>query len=125
MASEARGRLSDFEPHKEQQLRGSSPSETVPAAGGPVENIVGPSRRPTHQHHSPSHLEDYVCYGACVQDPPPRDTPLPPDSSGTPYPLVSYITCNSFSNSHKAFLAAITKIIEPKYYHEVAKDDRW
>jgi len=40
-------------------------------------------------------------------------------------PLVNYVTCNCFSNPHEAFLVAITKIFEPRYYHEVAKDPRW
>jgi len=85
---------------------------------------VGPLERSTRQRHSPSHLEDYMCYGARVSTPSISDTSFQQGYSGTLYPLVNYITCNRFSNSHKAFLAAITKIIEPRYYYEVATDPR-
>jgi len=61
-----------------------------------------------------------MCYRARAQDPSLQDTPLQQECSGTPYPLVNYITCNP--NTHRAFLAAIIKIVEPRYYHEAAKD---
>ena len=74
-----------------------------------METIVGPVPRLTQQRRSPLHHEDYVCYEVRVQDPSSQDTSLHQGSKGTPYPVVSYISWNRFSNSHKAFLAAITK----------------
>jgi len=59
-----------------------------------------------------------------VKDPPLASSP-PNGSSGNPYPLVHYITCNNFSASHRAFLATITKIVEPRHYQEAVKDPRW
>jgi len=50
---------------------------------------------------------------------------LPLLSSGTPYPIVNFVTCNNFSKTHQQFLAAITKLVEPEYYHEAARDPLW
>jgi len=83
----------------------------------------GPSR-PTRDRRAPSHLDDYFCYNARVNDPSLASSPSI-NSSSNPYPLVNYITCDNFSVSHNAFLATITKIIEPRYYHEAVKDPRW
>ena len=41
------------------------------------------------------------------------------------YPIVNYVTCANFSDSHNAFLAAIVKIVEPRFYREAAKDSKW
>jgi len=41
------------------------------------------------------------------------------------YPIANYVTCNTFSITHQNFIAAITKIIEPKFYHEAVKDHQW
>ena len=46
-------------------------------------------------------------------------------SSDTLYPIVNFVTCNTFSASHQQFLAAIAKIMEPRFYHQVAKDPMW
>ena len=93
----------------------------VRGSHGGLSSSAKQTERPFREHRRPPHLEDYVCYGTRTHDPSPHDTLLQ-GSSGTTYPLVNYITCNRFSNTHKAFLAAITKIIEPRYYHEAAKD---
>jgi len=69
-------------------------------------------------------LKDYVCYSAYTHNSSPQGDSLQKGSSGTPYPLVNDITYNNFSHTHKDFLAAITKIIESRYYHEVTKDPR-
>ena len=42
-----------------------------------------------------------------------------------PYPITNYVTCTDFSISHQHFLAAITKVIKPKYYNEAVKDPQW
>ena len=44
---------------------------------------------------------------------------------GTPYPITPYVTCVIFSTSHQKFVAAITKVVEPRFYHETAKDPQW
>jgi len=65
-----------------------------------------------------------LCYTGHVDDFLPISS-LPQGSSGNPYPLVNYITCDNFSKSHRAFLATITKVVEPKYCHEAIKDSPW
>lgn len=46
-------------------------------------------------------------------------------SLGSSYPLINYITCDKFSMSYRAFLAAITTCIEPCSFDEAMTDDRW
>jgi len=42
--------------------------------------------------------------------------PLQNVSSGKAYPVANYITYAKFSTAHKNYLAAITKIVEPRYF---------
>ena len=41
------------------------------------------------------------------------------------YPLKHYVTCTKFSTSHQVSLATITKIAEPRFYHEAVKSENW
>jgi len=45
--------------------------------------------------------------------------------SDKPYPIINYVTCDSFSNAHRNYLATITKVVEPRYFHEAVKDVKW
>jgi len=38
------------------------------------------------------------------------------------YSIANYVTSEKFTTSHQIFLAAITKIVEPKYFQESVKD---
>jgi len=40
------------------------------------------------------------------------------------YPLKNYVTYKKFSSSHQQFLAAITKVVKPRFYHEVVQNER-
>ena len=71
-----------------------------------------------------SHLEDYVCYSTNSHDPS-STCSFQEVSSGKPYPLADYVTCDNFSPAHKAYLAAITKIMEPCYFHQAVTDPKW
>ena len=46
-------------------------------------------------------------------------------SSGKPYPLAHYVTCDNFSTVHKNYLATITKIVEPRYFHQAVTNPKW
>ena len=48
-ASGARGRFAESGPYPTQEARGSSLPEIVQDVAGPMENIVGPSQKPTRQ----------------------------------------------------------------------------
>ena len=51
--------------------------------------------------------------------------PSPPISSSKLYPIGNYVTCHKFSISHRAYLAAIAKIVELRFFHEAVKDLHW
>ena len=58
------------------------------------------------------------------QDPPTTNS-FQHSSSHTPHPIVNFVTCSNFSPTHQILLAAITKIVEPKFYHEATQDPLW
>ena len=119
---------------------GSPESEHLGHQPGQVEPILQPSvqhdqprfepaslheSRSTRARKAPARLDDYICYSTRTTDPLSIATRLQDASSGMCYPIANCVTCANFSVSHKNFLAAITKVTEPKYYHEAAKDPRW
>jgi len=76
----------------------------------------------------PRHLQDYVCFSARPQDPSSSSTAIhlsPKVSLGKSYPIANYVTCDKISPAHKCYMAAITKIVEPRYFHEAVKDSYW
>jgi len=86
-------------------------------------SLAQPTRPSERAHQAPRRLADYVCYNAQSKDPP-STTSFQQGSSDTLYPIVKFVTCN-FSPSYQNFVAVITNIVEPRYYHEAAKDPLW
>jgi len=41
------------------------------------------------------------------------------------HPLKNYVTFTKFFPSHQHFLAAITKVVKPRFYHEAVQDAKW
>ena len=72
-----------------------------------------------------AYLDNFICYTDRPIDPVSTATPRQKQSLGTRYPLKNYVTCTKFSSSHQQFLAAITKVTEPKFYHEAVQDEKW
>ena len=81
-------------------------------------------QRPSRERRPPSHLTDYVCYSSRSIDPSTQHSSST-SSSGIRYPITNFVTCAHFSNAHRGYLAAIGKIIEPRYYQEAARDPNW
>ena len=70
-------------------------------------------------------FKDYVMHTAhCIKDPFAL-LASPSKTSGTPYPIANFVTCNNFSAKHHIFLAAAIAKIEPACYLEAVKDARW
>jgi len=103
------------------------PVRDGPASSQPsLSQAPGPSlTRNSRIRRSPAHLDDYVCYPLRAPNPLSLAHRLQDDSSGTSYPIANYVHCNNFSVSHNNFLAAISKVKEPRYYHEAARDPKW
>jgi len=64
----------------------------------------------------PSHLADYICCMTCSKNP--SSSPQQPQmiSSTKPNLVANYFSCDNFPNAHNGYLAAITKVIEPRYF---------
>jgi len=78
----------------------------------------------------PAKYDDYLCYSARPTDPVLNDSssfavPHSKGSSGTRYPLANYVTSTKFSPSYQKFLAALTRVVEPTYFHEAVQDPKW
>ena len=110
-------RGSTLGPMMEQNDRGRNTTPSDPR----IEVVL---RRSDRARTAPTHLTDYVCYGSCLIDPS-RPTHSWQGSSGTPYPIANYVACNKFSSTHQHFLAAITKIVEPRHFHEAVQNPLW
>jgi len=37
-------------------------------------------------------------------------------SSGKPYHIANYVTCDRFSNAHRSYLATISKVVEHRFF---------
>jgi hypothetical protein len=92
--------------------------QTINEAHGPtVENT-----RPVRSRSRPARLDGFE-----VNLPPSLDhtqSSLHQDSS-TVHPLAHFISYDNFTNTHKAFLTAITANNEPKHFKQAVKDSRW
>lgn len=74
------------------------------------------------EHQASKHFTDYK-----VNLPTSLDHAQPDNNqqSSMVYPITNFVTYAKFSNSHKAFLAAIDSNNEPKYFAQAVKDNRW
>ncbi|XP_074290436.1 uncharacterized protein LOC141617153 [Silene latifolia] len=118
----------------------STPSDTGPTidASGPPsgsdsvnshaanDNTFSPVEMGRGKRHKiPStRLHGYVVGTACTSSDSdsPHDSPR---SSGTPYALANYVSCNKFSSKHRAFLEAITTGVESPTFRAALADPRW
>ena len=50
---------------------------------------------------------------------------IPSANSSKVYPLSQNLCYSKFTHFHKAFLASITSLDEPRFFHQVVKDPRW
>ena len=73
---------------------------------------------------APTHLQDYVSHTVLCSLPQ-TSASTSCESSGTPYPLTNYVSCDRFSLSHKQFLAAVTASTDPTTFGEALSSPAW
>ena len=79
----------------------------VPAAMSNAEPVVP----------APPIVQAYHCNQVSTTAPPTSSS-----SSGTPYPLSSYLSYANLSSNHRHFCNAISSIVEPKHYDQAVFD---
>ena len=95
-----------------------------PACISKVQATVKPSLENSKRvRKAPGHLQDYICY--TTKDPSPTALTRQKVSSGKPYSIANYVTCDKFSDTYKCYFSTITKIMERKFYHEAVRDANW
>ncbi|KAG7578454.1 Retrotransposon gag domain [Arabidopsis thaliana x Arabidopsis arenosa] len=98
-----------------------------------ADNLIGKGikvRQSERERKPPAHLSDYVLHTICCSAEQPTLSLAPTQSaSSSPgtvlYPIANYVSCDRFSVSQRAFLAAITTVSVPKSYSEAVKDEKW
>ncbi|KAJ0469227.1 putative RNA-directed DNA polymerase [Helianthus annuus] len=90
-----------------------------------VEPIVNDAEQPARSKRDksqPARFRDFD-----VELPPSIDHTRPDSdhSSSTVYPFANYVSYDKFSDTHKAYLAAITKNSEPKIFYQATQDIEW
>lgn len=90
--------------------------EPVPAL--PPAQVV-PLRRYSRPTHKPSYLASYHCNQVQVPSLATSST------TGTPYPLSSFLSYDKLSPSHRHLCNMISIVVEPKSYGQAVLDPRW
>ncbi|KAF2323051.1 hypothetical protein GH714_033027 [Hevea brasiliensis] len=80
--------------------------------------------RPKRARKMLEKLKDYVCHAISVNAPTPNSS-FQLTSLGNPHTLSQYISYSRFSNSHRAYLVAITHNDEPSTYSQAIRDPHW
>ena len=73
-------------------------------------------------------LKDFITCTTMVSSSsksPSLSAPTPTVSSGTPFPIAHYVSCDKFSLRHRHFLAAITAGTEPQSFKEAMRHPEW
>ena len=70
-------------------------------------------------------LQDFVTHTVGKKKSSSTQAPVSTSSSGTPYPITHYVSCEKFSDKHRRFLEAITAGNPPKFFKEAMKHERW
>ncbi|XP_073290519.1 uncharacterized protein [Primulina huaijiensis] len=84
-----------------------------PSAPSPTPSDI-PLRRSTRTIVPPIWTHDYSC------------SLIPKHNPNTcAHPIANYLTYGHFSKSYQSFLAAISSVKEPQFYHEAVTDEKW
>jgi hypothetical protein len=96
----------------------SDPTPTTSVSPSlPISTSSPPSTRTSTRHkHSPPYLKDYVCNAIDHST---------NQSSGTLYPMSSFLSYQNLSIPHCFYALSITTHIEPKSYAEAIKYECW
>ena len=95
------------------------PEETT--EGNEAQPDIPEPTRVKRNRSQPAHLSDYHVELPSSVD---HANPAPSKESSTVHPLSNFVSYEKFSESHKAFLAAITSSDEPRNFNQAIQDER-
>lgn len=106
---------------------GTSSSTENLQSQAPVTDSVVPLGRGHRQKYTSTRLKDYVVQTAATLQPSSLSTttPAPQPSSGTKYPICNFVSCDRFTQKHLDFVVAMSANMEPRFFAEAMKDERW
>ncbi|XP_077234197.1 uncharacterized protein LOC143876374 [Tasmannia lanceolata] len=96
-----------------------APVPTVSMPSSPVLPLSKRSRKPSIWLH------DYHCSISTSSSSSPSFIPSPVPTKGTRFQLSHFISYDRFSSAHRAFIAAISPILEPTSFAEAVQDPNW
>ncbi|RZC74234.1 hypothetical protein C5167_049711 [Papaver somniferum] len=108
--------------HHEETEQDDSSNET--SAEVVIDNNSSEMGKGKRQKIPSSRLKGFVMHTVC-ENSPPSTQPTQSSTSGTPYLLTYYVSCDRFSAVHRKYLAAITAGNEPKSFKEAMKHPGW
>ncbi|KAJ0568794.1 putative RNA-directed DNA polymerase [Helianthus annuus] len=96
--------------------------EGVERSNVQAQETMQPPPRERRSRTRPARLNDYV-----VHLPPSIDQSQPDSDQGssTVHPIANFISYDKFTNSHKAFLSAISSNDEPKSFKQAVQNPNW
>ncbi|XP_026384901.1 uncharacterized protein LOC113280497 [Papaver somniferum] len=97
--------------HSEQTEQDDTSNET--SGKVMIDNNISEMGKGKRQKIPSSILKGFVTHTVC-ENSPPSTQPTQSSSSGTPYPLTYYVSCDRFSAVHRKYLAAINAEMNPR-----------
>jgi hypothetical protein len=79
-------------------------------------------RKSSRIKHKPGYLHDYHCHLVASSSTPSSSSS---SSSGIPYAISSFLSYDKLSSNQKHFSLSVSSIIEPKFYHQAIKHEKW
>ncbi|XP_021771703.1 uncharacterized protein LOC110735827 [Chenopodium quinoa] len=104
--------------------RPDSSSEAAPES--PSSSVTLELDRGLRERHPSGWHRGYIAHTISILSPSTSQSSWStPCSSGTPYSLTNFVNYDKFSLRHRAFIAAVDTVVEPRNFKEAMQDEGW